>query len=348
MVSAPVIVLVAVMIVVGAICLVRSGNSGESSDAQESFGSRQERDAVSGDRSPGDGAVATRSVAVPTPDVRRVTRIVVPQATIQARATTPARRATPTVKPDGPSGPFHDPYGLGVRVVDVSREIRLERAFAADVVGVFVLEVVPGSIAEQIGVRKYDVINQVVHVIGIGSAGLDVEDEIHFHELVAEGWLAGDGAYLSIMRHRVDGTREHLNSGEFPRLTDPPSREPTAVSEGTSQGAHIVDELGIGIVEVTPEIRAEQGLPDWVRGMLVVEILHGGLAHDAGIRVYDVITHVAPTGPGQEGLEVGTPRDLSFLVTLGWLITEGVHIQLLRPFPDGSLDQIVTPIIPAP
>jgi hypothetical protein len=82
--------------------------------------------------------------------------------------------------------------------------------------------------------------------------------------------------------------------------------------------------------------------------MLVVEILHGGLAHDAGIQVYDVITHVAPTGPGQEGLEVGTPRDLSFLVTLGWLITEGVHIQLLRPFPDGSLDQIVTPIIPAP
>ena len=105
-----------------------------------------------------------------------------------------------------------DPYGLGLRVVDVSPELRAERGFAPEVTGVFVLNVEPGSLAEQIGIREYDVISSVVHIRGLGSQGLVVENAVQFHELMGEGWLGGEGAYASIIRQRADGSSAYVSS----------------------------------------------------------------------------------------------------------------------------------------
>ena len=124
----------------------------------------------------------------------------------------PPQRPVSSAQPGASEASAADPYGLGLHVVDVSPEIRAERVFAPEVTGVFVLSVEPGSLAEQIGIREYDVISSVVHIRGLGSQGLVVENAVQFHELMGEGWLGGEGAYASIIRQRADGSSAYVSS----------------------------------------------------------------------------------------------------------------------------------------
>ena len=124
----------------------------------------------------------------------------------------PPQRPVSSAQPGASEASAADPYGLGLSVVDVSPEIRAERGFAPEVTGVFVLSVEPGSLAEQIGIRGYDVISSVVHIRGLGSQGLAVENAVQFHELMGEGWLGGEGAYASIIRQRADGSSAYVSS----------------------------------------------------------------------------------------------------------------------------------------
>ncbi|HYE58475.1 MAG TPA: trypsin-like peptidase domain-containing protein [Rhodothermales bacterium] len=107
--------------------------------------------------------------------------------------------------------------------------------------------------------------------------------------------------------------------------------------------------IGVGIARVTPRIAERLELPGTV-GVLLTEVPEGGPAHRAGLRQYDVVTHVG-------GREVNAPNQLQSAVARyrpGQVVTLAVQrgpqrrtvrvpLSVLRPPPDPDLSEIETP-----
>lgn len=81
-------------------------------------------------------------------------------------------------------------------------------------------------------------------------------------------------------------TREQVFDGAGIELTERPPRT------APGQGAAPQDPLGMSIADLTPEVARQLRLPRGTQGIVVTDVLRGGLADEAGLRVGDLILEV--------------------------------------------------------
>ena len=121
-------------------------------------------------------------------------------------AATAAQTPTPTEQE------VYDPYELGLTVVNISPQIRVEHGLpsARDYPhGVFVLDVDPDGLAYAMGVREHDLITRVNVMYESGDDWREVLEADQFHALIAEGWLEKYGAEFDLATKSPEGVLEH-------------------------------------------------------------------------------------------------------------------------------------------
>jgi serine protease Do len=139
--------------------------------------------------------------------------------------------------------------------------------------GILVADVVPNGPATKAGVQRGDAI--------ISIDGKPVEDVGHFRNLVA-GAAPGTKAKLTLLREGREQTVE-VTTGEAPERTA--AATPAAVPGRPASS-------GVSVEDVTPDVARKLGLPAGLQGVVVIEVLPGGPAAEAGVRPGDVIQEV--------------------------------------------------------
>jgi serine protease Do len=140
--------------------------------------------------------------------------------------------------------------------------------------GVIVAEVTPNSPASRAGLKRGDVITLLNGQKVIDGSGLQVT--------VSEE-TPGTNITLGILRNGKPQTLD-LTVGEYRANL----QDTNDSGEATPQGAKI----GIGVVDLTPDIREQLQVPDQVDGIAVQSVRPGSPAEDAGIAPGDVILEV--------------------------------------------------------
>jgi serine protease Do len=170
------------------------------------------------------------------------------------------------------SGSVHHGY-LGMSMNDVTPDnahfFNLQNAS-----GVIVAEVTPNSPASGAGLRRGDVITLLNGQKVVDGSGLQVA--------VSEE-TPGTNITLGILRNGNPQTLD-LTVGEYRANL----QEANDSGEATPQGAKI----GIGVTDLTPDVREQLQVPDQVDGIAVQSVRPGSPAEDAGIAPGDVILEV--------------------------------------------------------
>lgn len=170
------------------------------------------------------------------------------------------------------SGSVHHGY-LGMSMNDVTPDnahfFNLQNAS-----GVIVAEVTPNSPASRGGLRRGDVITLLNGQKVVDGSGLQVA--------VSEE-TPGTSITLGILRNGNPQTL-NLTVGEYRANL----QEANESSEATPQGAKI----GIGVIDLTPDVREQLQVPDQVDGIAVQSVRPGSPAEEAGIAPGDVILEV--------------------------------------------------------
>jgi serine protease Do len=143
-----------------------------------------------------------------------------------------------------------------------------------DASGVIVAEVAPNSPASRAGLRRGDVITLLNGQKVVDGSGLQVA--------VTEE-TPGTSITLGILR---DGKPQTLNLkvGEYQANL----QEASDSNGPTQQGAKI----GVGVTDLTPDVRQQIQIPDQVSGVVVQSVRPGSPAEDAGLAPGDVILEV--------------------------------------------------------
>jgi serine protease Do len=166
---------------------------------------------------------------------------------------------------------------LGVSVQELTPSVARSLGIP-NVRGVLVADVAPDGPAARAGLRRGDVITSI--------DGKPVDDVGHFRNLVAST-APGTGVRLTVVR---DG-REQAVAVKIDE-----AKEPAAVASASAPAATPVrarpDQLGLVVVDATPEVAQKLGLPPNTQGAVVAEVAPGGLAAEAGLRPGDVILEV--------------------------------------------------------
>ncbi|MDR5727541.1 MAG: Do family serine endopeptidase [Terriglobia bacterium] len=143
-----------------------------------------------------------------------------------------------------------------------------------DASGAIVSAVVPNSPASRAGLRRGDVIRQL--------NGEKIVDGSALQVAVSEE-TPGTNITLGILRNGNPQTLD-LTVGEY----HPNAQEASDSDEAAPQGAKI----GLGVVDLTPELRQQLQLPDHVQGIAIQSVRPGSPAEDAGLAPGDVILEV--------------------------------------------------------
>jgi len=182
-----------------------------------------------------------------------------------------------TILPQLATGRVSRSY-LGVRVGPVARELA-QRLALPRAMGALVREVLKGTPADMAGVQPGDVI--------VRWNGEAVE---HWEDLP---WLASTSGSGQAVTMTVNRSGEELDLpvqlASFPDEGGPMSSAPTP--RAPRAGVHMVDDIGLGVSEVSAEIRSGLGLAA-DEGVVVAEVTAPGHAHSLGIQPGDVITQV--------------------------------------------------------
>lgn len=191
---------------------------------------------------------------------------------------------------------------LGVSMRDLTPE-GVRTYGVAGTGGVYVERVVEQSPAFNGDLRRGDIITRV--------NSRPVRDSTRLRNLIA---LSQPGAQFDLEVIR-DGERLQLRT----ILTD----QATGLASSLAQlGSASSSELGLVVVQSTPELLRQNGQPTWLEGVLVAEVLPGTPAAEAGIRPRDVI--VALEGVPTPG--VGAFEDVMDAIDFG----RGVEVELYR------------------
>ena len=170
--------------------------------------------------------------------------------------------------------------------------------------GVLVADVASDGPAARAGLKRGDLITAIDDKV--------VDDVGHFRNLIA-GTSPGSKVRVKVAR---DGNREQtleVEVGELPADRGPVPASTRAPAPGT---------LGLGILDMTPEIGRKLALPPGTQGVVVAEVSPGGRAAEAGLRPGDVIQEVnrQPVRSAQDfsrALQYANGRDVLVLVNRG-------------------------------
>lgn len=182
---------------------------------------------------------------------------------------------------------------LGVRIQQVTDEIAESLGLDA-ARGALVAEVTDGGPAKAAGIKPGDVI--------ISFDGKLVDEMRALPRIVAETTV-GENVPVTVWRDGASATVT-ARLGELERaeqanlLTTAPGSE----SPAPSAQSHIVS-LGLGLAQLTPQLRGEYSLDDGVDGVVVTGVDENGPADEKGIKPGDVIVEVSQN-------EVRSPSDV--------------------------------------
>lgn len=177
---------------------------------------------------------------------------------------------------------------LGVRIQTVTDGIA-ENLGLSDTRGALVAGVKEGGPAEVARIEAGDVIRvfdgkeisemrTLPRVVAETEIGRKVEVEV---------WREGRTEILEVVIGELQ---------ENEQVAAVPSRIPKEATVGA------VDELGLILAAITPELRAEYNLGQEAAGVLVTQVTEGSPASEKGIRPGDIIVEVSQTEVGSPGL----------------------------------------------
>lgn len=179
---------------------------------------------------------------------------------------------------------------LGVRIQQVSDEIAESLGLDA-ARGALVADVTDEGPAEAAGIKPGDVI--------VEFNGQSVDEMRQLPRIVAETRV-GEDVPVSVWRDgqlvTFSATLGELEQAEEAQLIT------TSATEGPRDEGR-VDELGLGLATLTPQLREQFGIDDGVDGVVVTEVDDASVAADKDIREGDVILEVAQD-------EVMTPSEV--------------------------------------
>lgn len=179
---------------------------------------------------------------------------------------------------------------LGVMVQAMTEELAASFGLK-QAKGALVTEVISGSPAEKAGVLRGDVIL---------SVNGRVVDELNDLPKQVAALPVGESAQITVFR---DGKKRRLEV-MIARLSDE-----TEIAEG---GSAIDDKLGLGLVDLSPELQRRYRLED-SRGALVAAITPGGPGATAGLQVGDLIIEA----DGRVVVDVASLRRMAAKVPAG-------------------------------
>ncbi|MEM7622135.1 MAG: PDZ domain-containing protein, partial [Planctomycetota bacterium] len=195
---------------------------------------------------------------------------------------------------------------LGVEMVEVDAAARLELGLRPDE-GVQLQNIVDRSPADRAGLRDGDIV--------VGVNGRDVIGGVNrLRNLIALN-EPGSAIRMDVLR---DGRRRVFN----PTVTDRES------FRRLSLGATSIPQLDLEVIENTPEFSRELKYRRHVRGVLVVDVVPGGLADTVGIEKFDILTEI-------DGRRIDDPEET--LRALARVAGEA-RVELLRGRLSGYVD----------
>jgi len=160
---------------------------------------------------------------------------------------------------------------LGLVPQEITPELQKALDLSVDK-GVIVSSIQSGSPADQVGLRRYDVILQV--------NGQKVESEDAFRRMVADV-SPGTTVQLQILR---DGKTLNVS----PRLSERnASLTPSAIPEKPLE-----NKFGIVVHDLNSQLRDDYRIEEDTKGLLVLNVTSGSPADDAGLAKGDVISEV--------------------------------------------------------
>ncbi|HEX5421783.1 MAG TPA: DegQ family serine endoprotease, partial [Gammaproteobacteria bacterium] len=162
---------------------------------------------------------------------------------------------------------------LGVQIQSIDEDLAKSLGLG-QTEGALVADVMSGSPAAQAGFETGDVVTR------FGTAKIDSARTLS--RVVGEH-RPGDSVKVDVLR---EGKPLELNV----RLGDASSPDAVAANPGDAEDGG--QSLGLTLAPLTDDNRAQLGLPDGVRGVLVVDVDPDGPAADKGIQPGDVITQV--------------------------------------------------------
>jgi serine protease Do len=187
----------------------------------------------------------------------------------------PAQIAKSTADQIIKTGSVHHGY-LGIGMNDVTPEnahfFNLEEAS-----GAIIAQVTPNSPASRAGLESGDVIEKLNGQKMLNGSAL---------QLTISGVMPGTKVQFGILRNGHPQTID-LTVGEYHADGQVAGNQDEG-NGASGQGG----KLGLGMAEVTPDVRQQLHLPDGVKGAAVESVRPGSPAEDAGLQPGDVIVQV--------------------------------------------------------
>lgn len=134
--------------------------------------------------------------------------------------------------------------------------------------GLLVADVVEGGPAYRSGLQRGDVVTQFGErtVLDVG----------HFRNLIAE--TPPGEQVIMVARREKEEKRFEVTIGALPETETPPESKELEL-----------EELGLVVTDLTPDLARRIGIPVYVRGAIVLDVFSGSASHEAGLQPGDVI-----------------------------------------------------------
>ena len=187
----------------------------------------------------------------------------------------PAQIAKATANQIIKTGGVHHGY-LGITMNDVTPE-NAHFFNLTDASGAIVAQVTPGSPASKAGLQNGDVIAQLNGQKMLNGSAL---------QLAISGVAPGTKVQLGILRNGHSQNVD-LTVGEF-HSNDQVADNGNESNGAAGQGG----KLGLGMLDLTSDVRQQLNLPDGIKGAAVGSVRPGSPAEDAGLQPGDVIVQV--------------------------------------------------------
>jgi serine protease Do len=160
---------------------------------------------------------------------------------------------------------------LGVVIQPVTKDLT-EHLGVKDERGALVAEVFPGSPAEKAGIKRYDIV--------VEFDGQPIKEVNELPRIVAQTPIE-KAVKMVVLR---DGSARTVKVSIG--LREEPGETQLAKQSGGEAGG--LEDLGLAVQDVTPEIAEQLGITD-AEGVVVTQVVPGSPAYDAGLRSRDVI-----------------------------------------------------------